>query len=53
MNGGRLIILRLASLFEGRDAQNERDGAAAAAALLQHQLRRNSSSVGAVLQPRT
>ena len=30
MNAGRLIILRVASLLEGRDAQNERDGAAGA-----------------------
>ena len=30
MNAGRLIILRVASPLEKRDAQNERDGAAPA-----------------------
>ena len=29
MNAGRLIILRVVSLLEGCDAQNERDKAAA------------------------
>ena len=41
MNAGCLIILHVASLLEGRDAQNERDRAAAAA---QHQLRHSSMS---------
>jgi len=45
MNAGRLIILRVASLLEGRGAQNERDKAASAQ---QQQLRRSSSSVEAV-----
>ena len=54
MNAGRLIILRVASLLEGRDAQNERDGAAglrisvAAATPSQQRLRR--SSVAAALR---
>ena len=46
MNAGRLIILRVASLLEGRGAQNERDKAASAQ---QQQLRRNSSSYGCCL----
>ena len=44
MKAGRLIILRVASLLEGRGAQNERDKAASAQ---QQQLRRSSSSVEA------
>tara|TARA_B100000513_G_scaffold167134_1_gene83090 strand:+ start:148 stop:294 length:147 start_codon:yes stop_codon:yes gene_type:complete len=33
-HAGRLIILRVVSLLEGRDAQNERDGAASRRELL-------------------
>ena len=42
MNAGRLVILRVSSLLEGRDAQNERDRAGTAQQ--QQQLRRSSSS---------
>ena len=50
MNAGRLILLRFPSLLEGRDAQNERDGAAIAqqehvdGATSQQQLRRSSTT---------
>ena len=47
-HAGRLIILRVVSLLEGRDAQNERDGAASRRELLLPL--RSISSVAALAQ---